>query len=284
VGGAAGVIGGVAGGSAGALTGLNADANNRQLHPDETTWIKKNAARFAAEKGISVDEATKRLAQQASRDVDLVWRGVLSDTVDKEAQSFLTQAQGQTFANGFGQKQALFTTQDGQFTAAQDGLFEVDKSFVNKYVTPYATRKALDGVWTEIGQSATSIAETVKRDPLGVSKQTGLSLATSVWDAIWHPKDTANDLITSAESGAKTFGEGVAASTNKDVQRQLNSLYGQNVTNAVQIATSAQGVVMLGSALGAGKAASKVATAVGDVVKQVVPKCRQMRQPCGVLI
>ncbi|HAV37543.1 MAG TPA: hypothetical protein DCX52_14520 [Massilia sp.] len=264
-GGAAGIIGGMAG-SSGAATGLNADANNRQLHPDETTWIKKNAARFAAEKGISVDEATRRLAHQASRDVDLVWRGVLSDTVDKEAQSFLTQAQGQTFTNGFGQKQALFTTQDRQFTAVQDGLFEVDKSFVNKYVTPYATRKALDGVWTEIGQSATNIVDTVRRDPVGVMVQTGRSLADSAWDAVWHPKDTANDLIKSAKSDAKTFGEGVAASTNKYIQRQLNSLYGQDVTSAVQIATSAQGAVMLGSALGAGKAGSKVTAAFDSAV------------------
>ena len=49
-GGTAGVIGGVAGGSAGAVTGLNVDANNRQLHESES---KKLAA---LKQGKSTDE------------------------------------------------------------------------------------------------------------------------------------------------------------------------------------------------------------------------------------
>ena len=268
-GGTAGVVGSLVGGGAGAASGLNADANNRQLHIDETTWIKKNANRFAAERGISVEEATRRLAQQASRDVDLVWRGTLPDTVDKEAQAFLTQAQGQTFTNSFGQRQALFSTQDGQLTAAQNGLFEVDKTFVNKYVTPYATRKALDGVNAEIRQAAIEVIDTLKHDPGGVAKQAGLAFAASAWNAVRHPINTANDLIESTESSAKTFGEGVAASTNKDIQRQLNSLYGQDVTSAVQIATSVQGALMLGSALGAGKVASQAAGVTRDAIQNV---------------
>lgn len=267
-GGTAGLIGGSVSGNRGAAAGMNADANNRQLHPDETTWIKENAARFAAEKGISVDEATKRLAQQASREIDLVWRGVLSDTVDKEAQSFLMQTQEQTFNNGFGQKQALFTTQDRQFTAAQHGFFELDKSFMSKYVTPYGSRRALEGVWAEIGQSATSIVDTVKRDPVGVVVQTGRSLAVGARDALWHPIDTVTSLIKSAESGAKTFGEGVAASTNNNIQNQLNILYGQDVTKAIQLVTSAQGVEMLGSAFGAGKAGSNLFDGIAGALKK----------------
>jgi filamentous hemagglutinin len=265
-GGAAGAIGGVAGGGVGAATGLNADANNRQLHTDETTWIKKNAAKFAASQGgISIEEATKRLAQQASRDVDLVWRGVLADGVDKEAQAFLAQAQGQTFTNSFGQKQAFFSTQDGQLKAAQSGLFEVDKAFVNKYVTPYAARTALAGVNAEIGQAAMEVIGTLKHDLGGVAKQAGLSFTASAWNAVRHPINTANELIESTRSSAKNFGEGLAASTNKDIQRQLNSLYGQDVTSAVQIATGAQGALMLGSAFGAGKIVSKAATGYAAV-------------------
>jgi filamentous hemagglutinin len=263
-GGAAAVIGGVAGGSSGAATGLNSEANNRQLHSAETTWIKKNATKFAEERGISVEEATKRLAQQASKDVDLVWRGALPDNEDKDAKAFLARAQGESFTNSFGQKQELFSTQDGQFTAAQNGLFEVDKAFVNKYVTPYANRTALEGVRTEIGQMANEVVETVKRDPLGVAKQAGISILTGAWETISHPVSAANALIDGTVSSAKSFGEGVGASINEDIQRQLNNLYGQDVTSAIQIATSAQGAVLLGSALGAGKAASKAVTAVGD--------------------
>jgi hypothetical protein len=67
--------------------------------------------------------------------------------------------------------------------------------------------------------------------------------------------------------GAKTFGEGVAASTNENAPRQINSLYGQDVTSAIQIATGAQGAAMLGSALGVGRAAGKASTATSDAIK-----------------
>jgi filamentous hemagglutinin len=43
----AAVIGGAVGGGAGASTALNADANNRQLHPTEEKIIRDNAKRFA---------------------------------------------------------------------------------------------------------------------------------------------------------------------------------------------------------------------------------------------
>jgi filamentous hemagglutinin len=42
-GGTAGAIGGAAGGGAGAVTGLNAEVNNRQLHPEESTRIRQLA-------------------------------------------------------------------------------------------------------------------------------------------------------------------------------------------------------------------------------------------------
>ncbi len=264
---AAGTIGGATGSSAGAATGINADANNRQLHFAESTWIKRNAAKFAKESNISLEEATKRLAQQALKDIDLVWRGVLPDTEDQQAIAFLTRAQGETFTNSFGQKQALFSTQDGQLAAAHNGLFEVDRDFVNKYATPYATRAALQGVNTEIAQIAAAIYENLKSDPVGVAAQTGLSVAAGVWDAIGHPLDTANDWIKSTKSSAMTFGEGMAASTDENAQRLLNSLYGRDVTSAVQIANGAQGMIMLSSTLGAGKVVSKVFRGGVDAVR-----------------
>lgn len=48
-GGASAAIGGVVGGGAGAATGLNADVNNRQLHPDEKIRIKQLAGGDARE-------------------------------------------------------------------------------------------------------------------------------------------------------------------------------------------------------------------------------------------
>ena len=45
----AAAIGGAAGGGAGAITALNADANNRQLHPDERKFISNKAKELAAQ-------------------------------------------------------------------------------------------------------------------------------------------------------------------------------------------------------------------------------------------
>ena len=68
LGGAVGIAAGGATGNtgtgtiAGAATGLNIDANNRQLHPTETQWIKANAKRYADKKGISEADAGKQLS------------------------------------------------------------------------------------------------------------------------------------------------------------------------------------------------------------------------------
>jgi hypothetical protein len=94
---------------------------------------------------------------------------------------------------------------------------------------------------------------------------------TAAAGVVAHPINTANNFIDSTASSAKTFAEGVAVSTNEEAQRQLNSLYGQDVTSAVRIAMSAQGAVMLGSALGVGKATSEAAKVAVKVVGKIKP-------------
>ncbi len=90
-------VGAVAGGGSaqGAAAGFNVDANNRQLHPDERTWISNNAKRFAQQHGISDQEAEKRLGQQAFRQVQFGVEG--SD--DAQARAFLGQAKGMLAAD-----------------------------------------------------------------------------------------------------------------------------------------------------------------------------------------
>ncbi|MGV3654109.1 MAG: ribonuclease domain-containing protein [Noviherbaspirillum sp.] len=83
-------VGLAAGGTAGAASALNVEANNRQLHPDETKWIQENAKRFAQQQGISEQEAEQRLAQQAYRQVQ---SGVTGGE-DEQARGFLAQAHG----------------------------------------------------------------------------------------------------------------------------------------------------------------------------------------------
>ncbi|QRX81631.1 hemagglutinin repeat-containing protein [Glaciimonas sp. PAMC28666] len=85
--------GGLAGGGMdsagmGGMMGKNADANNRQLHPDEKMWIKSQASRYATQKGISVDQALQELTGQADRQVQLGSPGAW----DQSASNFLSQA------------------------------------------------------------------------------------------------------------------------------------------------------------------------------------------------
>lgn len=63
----AAAIGGIAGGGVGAASAYSVDINNRQLHPDERAWAKKNAAVYrdwlASKNGesISTEDAYQRL-------------------------------------------------------------------------------------------------------------------------------------------------------------------------------------------------------------------------------
>ncbi len=91
---AAGIAGAV-GGAIGAGVALSVDANNRQLHPDETKWIKDHAKRFAQQQGISEQEAKRRLAQQAFRQVQFGASG----SEDTQARYFLSQAKGMLSAD-----------------------------------------------------------------------------------------------------------------------------------------------------------------------------------------
>ena len=81
--GAAATVGGVAGGGIqGATTAANVDLNNRQLHPDEQTWLKGKAKEFAKREGITEQQAMERLTQQALKEVDYLWRAELADGDD----------------------------------------------------------------------------------------------------------------------------------------------------------------------------------------------------------
>jgi filamentous hemagglutinin len=69
-GGAAATIGGVAGGGVGAVTGLNSDANNRQLHQREYDFASKYAKVVADKLGISKEEAEGRIVAEILRNSD----------------------------------------------------------------------------------------------------------------------------------------------------------------------------------------------------------------------
>ncbi|WP_186054126.1 hemagglutinin repeat-containing protein [Burkholderia gladioli] len=88
--------GAAVGGESGAFSGYNVDRFNRQLHPDETNWIKDNAAKYATQKGISIDQAVSELTAQANRQVQNGSPGAW----DQNVSVFLNQAHGMLPADG----------------------------------------------------------------------------------------------------------------------------------------------------------------------------------------
>ena len=95
-----GVVGAVltgngSGAQTGAAVALDGERFNRQLHPDETKWVKNNAKRFAEQQGITEQEAEKRLGQQAFRQVQFGAEGM----EDGQARAFLSQTHGMMAAD-----------------------------------------------------------------------------------------------------------------------------------------------------------------------------------------
>ncbi|WP_372372370.1 hemagglutinin repeat-containing protein [Xanthomonas sp. NCPPB 1638] len=128
------VLGGSAGGQVGAATALAGDQFNRQLHPDEVTWIRQNAEAFALQEGISVSEAKQRLIVEAAAQVDaVIAKKVGIDNIDTEALAFLNsneneykwgqafKATGDEYAN-FHQYGNSLANNPGQFREVYNAL------------------------------------------------------------------------------------------------------------------------------------------------------------------
>jgi filamentous hemagglutinin len=124
-------LGAVAGGTAGAVFGLNVDVNNRQLHPKEINWIKKNGSSFAKElseklgRPVSELEAQRWLTTAGESNVDSVYQRLASAekglSTSEESQAFnaakqyiISNGKG-SFVDDQGQTQQLFFAKNGDF-------------------------------------------------------------------------------------------------------------------------------------------------------------------------
>lgn len=116
-------VGGGLGGTAGAAVAFGADANNRQLHPDEVDYAKRKAKDWAARRGVSESQAELELARGALYGNDLKWQVVYTTytpeqiAVYSQAADYLrgeAQREGFRFQNLEGQLQAGFTSTTAQ--------------------------------------------------------------------------------------------------------------------------------------------------------------------------
>ncbi|MCW8950529.1 MAG: DNA/RNA non-specific endonuclease, partial [Sedimenticola sp.] len=212
------MLGGAIGGTQGALITGTADKFNRQLHPTEIDWIEENAGTFAAQEGITPDQAMERLAQQALRDLDVLWYLYLSPQEDNEAKAFLnTQA---TFENEDQEQQQLFTATEDDFL--RPGKYLLDRAdrnrtvaFYQRYVQTGIQRDAVTGLKQELKAKKDALAElyrnadsdTVKEAITEFIDETGESLQRGYEKVKDDPWGTVKEGVKGAAEGIADAGE-----------------------------------------------------------------------------
>ncbi|HFC8089903.1 TPA: hemagglutinin repeat-containing protein [Neisseria meningitidis] len=257
-------IGYATGGSGGAVVGANVDWHNRQLHPSERDWIRKNAQAFAKQevggREPTIDEialAEKRLAQQAAKETDLFWMLTLEKVTDLSAQKFLRQAKG-TFTNENGTQQQFFTTQGKQFMRPELFANEVyDLSFYKNHLQSPKNSSISKGTGELARRVTSSTWDKAKQDPI----LTGLQIAASpvhlvrdVGKASWQCVSGFGQCLQQGKENFVETGSAIGTGTASFQLNDLKPIYGQDVRGAQAGLVALQTADGITTALGAAKA------------------------------
>ncbi|NJP03616.1 hypothetical protein HBH25_22610, partial [Pseudomonas sp. hsmgli-8] len=232
---------------------------NRQLHSEEQEWLEKNAKTFADKYGISEQAAKERLAQQALKDTDILWRSLLSDGNDVNAQAFL-ESSGQTFTNELGKQQALFTTSGNQLFLPEMFADTVDPVFYKKFVQSGMSRELSAGVIQELKDSGVDLKNGAV-NLYDAARQNPGAVLNGLWESVGNlPENVVDGFVQSG----KSIGEGVAVAADADLSAKLNAIYGQDV-GAIQKA-------LLAIRIFTAVAGAKGVANVNDVVAGAISK------------
>lgn len=252
-----------------AMTALNSaqmvDYFNRQLHPLETKWIKDNAKAFAQKEGVSEDEATKRLTQQALKEVDYLWRAQLSDGDDASAKAYLA-ANGQKFVNDLGEQQKLFTTQGQQLFRPEMFADAANPAFYKQFAQSGITRSLTSGLLKELKDSGIDIKNGAV-DLAQAAKDNPGAAVSAVWQAV---QGLPQSIVDSFKETGTAIGEGVAIALNDDIAAKLNAIYGTDVSGAQKALLAIRITTALTGAAGTAKATGKTAKALGKKFDDVL--------------
>ncbi|SDS84781.1 filamentous hemagglutinin [Pseudomonas asplenii] len=242
---------------------------NRQLHADEDKWIREHAKEFAASQGISEQQATERLAQQALKNVDYLWRALLSDGNDDTAASFLASS-GKTFTNDLGEQQALFTAKGQQLFRPEMFADTADPKFYRQFVQSGISRPLSEGLLKEMKDSGLDLKNGAVDLGRFVVDHPGAALE-GLWEGL---KDLPGGVVDGFKESGQSIGEGAATALNDDLTAKLNAIYGVDVSTAqktmlllrtVSAVTSASGV-----AKGSVKITEKVSEAIGKKLDDIL--------------
>lgn len=258
-------IGNAIAGTVGSAVALPVDTNNRQLHPREENWIKENAKRYAKEQGITEDEAIAQLTQQALRNVDLLWRALLSDGDDQRAQDFLSQSQD-TFINELGETQRLFTAPTQQLLRPEMLATEVSQDFYKAFAQSGISRSLTQGLAKELKDSGLGIIRDVNQLAQALYDQP-VEVTHAIVDGIWKAiTQLPHTMVDTVQETGTAIGESAAVAFNEDITSKLNAIYGTNVAD-IQKAISAIRVIV---AVTGSAAAAKGITNISEVTAKAV--------------
>ena len=246
---------------------------NRQLHPDEMKWIKAHAKEFAEREGLTVEEAEKRLSQQAAKELDILWFLKLDSSTDDKAKAFLASQNNATFIDSKGDVQHYFLAKDNDFWTprkyASDAYDYMQATGDNFYGRNLQTDTTVwEGTKDKLGKAYDHISE----NKLETAKAVGSAVIDSVVecgsDVTGCLGNFVAELWAKGTSSASEMGKNLVLSD----QEKINALYGQDVEKEMVAVSSSQFIGTLTEALGIGKVAKMGGESVVDGMGTIVEK------------
>ena len=240
---------------------------NRQLHPDEMKWIKAHAKEFAEQEGLTVEEAEKRLSQQAAKGIDILWFLMLDDKVDTSAQAFLSKQSQKTFMDSQGNVQHYFVAKDNDFFESRKYASEANTynqqqgdKFIERNLQAGIIRSAKDGFEDKVS----NVYEKVKEAP----SETGKAVAENIWMSAKECGKAPIDCVADVVSNVLMTGKSAVSETYHNIkgteQADVSALYGKDVSDEMLMVSGLQLVGSVTEILGAGKVVKVGGEAVVD--------------------
>ena len=254
-------MGAAVGGVQGAASAATVDANNRQLHPSEEKWLKEKAKDFAKKEGISEQEATARLTQQALRDVDYLWRAQLADGDDAAAKGFLSTNQ-QTFTNDLGEQQKLFTATGQQLFRPEMFADTANPHFYKQFAQSGIARDLTTGLMKELRDSGVDIKNSAI-DLAQAAKDRPAAILAGVWEAVMNLPQSVVDGFR--ETGT-AIGESAAVVLNQELTDKLDAIYGTDTAGAQKALLAIRITTSITGTAGAVKAGAQLSESAAKAV------------------
>ncbi|NEN76603.1 hypothetical protein F9B74_09830 [Pelistega sp. NLN82] len=253
----------------GALASFNVEKYNRQLHPTEVEWIKENAPKFAQLYGMSIEEAESILMQETSKDTDILWSLMLSDTRHKGAKLFIAQQKQKTFVDANGEVQYYFVAKDNDFYRPRKYAQEVanyhkqdGNEFIKRTLQSEIVRTAGQGVKDKVQE----VGSYVWNNKLDTLKQVSSTIWEGTVDCASSPWKCLTETVDSAWSLASTGVVDIIHNRIGTDKQALQNLYGRDVSTEIGMIADIQALSGIAEIAGGAKVAKSIGKATGKAV------------------